>query len=180
MTEILDNAAGLITQVVRSRQYESGRHMRPLGLFLLSGPDSARAIHIARVVAQSVFGDSEAVIRFEMSDYKEKYLICKLVGSPPAIVGYGPPGLLIEPVRLSPQQVILLEMIEEAHTDAQNMLLAIAKQSFLVDNLSRQVNFRGVVILMTTEGGVPPQSVILPDLFDLLDCVIDCGCSPRT
>jgi ATP-dependent Clp protease ATP-binding subunit ClpC len=98
-----------------------------------------------------------------------------LVGSPPGIVGYGPPGLLIESVRLRPRQVILLERIEEAHTDAQNMLLAIAEQGSLFDNFGRQIDFRGTVILMTTAGGVPPQSVILPDLLNLLDGLINCG-----
>jgi ATP-dependent Clp protease ATP-binding subunit ClpC len=175
MVDILENAARLITEVVRRRRSDTGRPMRPLGLFLLTGPDGAAANHIAAVVAESVLGDSGAVLRFEMSQFKEKYLITKLIGPPPAMVGFGPPGLLTEAIRLNPEQVVLLERIEEAHTDAQNMLLAIAEQGSLFDSFGRHVDFRGAVLLMTTAKGIPPQNVILPDLFGLLDGLIECG-----
>ena len=110
-----------------------------------------------------------------MSEYNEKYLITNLIGPPPAMVGYGPPGLLTESVRLNPNRVILLEGIDQAHMDAQRIVLAIAEQGSLFDNLGRQIDFRGTILLMTIGGGVQPQSVILPDLFDLLDGLIDCG-----
>jgi ATP-dependent Clp protease ATP-binding subunit ClpA len=178
MVDILANAVRLIIEVVRQRRSETGRLIRPLGLFLLTGPNDAEAIHIARVVAESAFGDSGAVLRFEMSEYKEKYLITKLIGPPPAMVGFGPPGLLTEMIRLNPDRVILLEGIEQAHMDAQIIVLEIAQRGSLVDNFGRQVDFRETVLLMTIGAGVPSQSVILPDLFDLLDGSIDCR-SPR-
>src|SRR5271165_2574440 len=163
MVDILAKAARLITEVVKRRRSEPERPMRPLGLFLLTGPESTEAIHIARVVAESALGDSEAVLRFEMSEYKEKYLITKLIGPPPAMVGFGPPGLLTETIRLNPERVIFLEGIEQAHLDAQRILLEIAQRGSLFDNYGRQVDFRATILLMTIGGGVPPRSVILPD-----------------
>ena len=175
MLDIVENAARLITEVVQRRRSETGRPMQPLGLFLLTGPDGAAANHIARVVAESALGDSAVVLRFEMSEFKEKYLITKLIGPPPAMVGFGPPGLLTEAIRLNPEHVVLLERIEEAHPDAQRILLEIAQRGSLFDNYGRHVDFRGTVLLMTIAKGVPPQNVILPDLFGLLDGLIECG-----
>ena len=175
MVDILSNAVRQIVEVVQLRRSETATPMRPLGVFLLTGTDGTEAIHIARAVAESAFGNSGPVLRFEMSEYKEKYLITKLIGPPPAMVGYGAPGLLTESVRLRPQQVILLERIEEAHADAQNILVAIAEQGSIVDNFGHHVDFRATILLMTIGAGVRPQSVILSDLFNLLDGLIDCG-----
>jgi ATP-dependent Clp protease ATP-binding subunit ClpC len=175
MVDILANAVRVIIEVVQRRHSETMSPMRPLGLFLLTGADGAGAIHIAQDVAETALGDSGAILRFEMSEYKEKYLITNLIGPPPAMVGYGPPGLLTESVRLNPNCVILLEGIDQAHLDAQWILLEIAKRGSIFDNFGRQVDFRGTILLMTIGAGVTPQSVILPDLFDLLDGLIDCG-----
>jgi ATP-dependent Clp protease ATP-binding subunit ClpC len=175
MVDILENTARLITEVVQRRRSGTGRPTRPLGLFLLTGPDGAAANHIARVVAESVLGDSGVVLRFDMSEFKEKYLITKMIGPPPAMMGFGPPGLLTEAIRLNPEQVVLLERIEEAHTDAQNMVLGIAEQGSLVDSFGRHIDFGRTVLLMTIAKGVRPQNVILPDLFGLLDDLIECG-----
>jgi ATP-dependent Clp protease ATP-binding subunit ClpC len=164
-----------ITEFVRRRRAEPQRPNRPLGLFLLAGPGGAGAIQVARAVAESTFGDSGAILRFDMAEYQEKYQISDLIGPPPGIVGYGAPGLLPESVRLNPDQIILLERIEEAHTDAQRILLDIAERGIVMDNYGRDVDYRSTVLLITTAAGVVPQDVILPELFELLDDVIDCG-----
>jgi ATP-dependent Clp protease ATP-binding subunit ClpA len=91
-----------------------------------------------------------------MAEYQEKYQISYLIGPPPGIVGYGPPGLLPESVRLNPDQVILLERIEEAHTDAQRILLDLAERGIVMDNYGRDVDYRSTVLLTTTAAGVVP------------------------
>jgi hypothetical protein len=110
-----------------------------------------------------------------MAGYKERHQVGLLVGPPPAMVGYGPPGHLPEPVRLRPDQVVLLERIEQAHADAQNLLLHIAERGPFIDNHGRDVDFRKTTILLTTDAGVAPREVIRPELFVLLDDVIDFG-----
>jgi ATP-dependent Clp protease ATP-binding subunit ClpC len=175
MVDILANAVQHIVEVVQLRRSETASPMRPVAFFLLTGADGAEAIYIARAVAESAFENSGAVLWLEMSGYKERYLITTLIGPPPAMVGYGPPGVLTESVRLNPNRVILLEGIDQAHIDAQVILLEIAQRGALFDNFGRQIDFRGTILLMTIGAGVRPQSVILPDLLDLLDGLVDCG-----
>jgi ATP-dependent Clp protease ATP-binding subunit ClpA len=168
-----DDAIRRIAGVVRRRRAGPRRPNRPLGRFLPIGPAEGVAIPIARRVAEALYGDPDALLRFDTAGYKDGRRIGLLVGPPPDFLGYGPPGLLIEPVRLRPEQVVLLDRIEKAHADAQNMLLQIAEEGSLCDNYGRHVDFRGTIVLVTTSAGVPTQGVIRPELFGLLDDVID-------
>ncbi len=171
----VDEAIRRIDEIVRRRLAGPERPLQPLGFFLLAGPTEGEAIRVAEGVAESLYGEPTALLRFDMAEYREKRQIGLLVGAPPGIVGYGPPGHLPEPVRFHPEQVVLLERIERAHADAQNVLLSIAEQAQFIDNFGREVSFRKALILLTTEAGVVPREVIRPDLFILLDDVIDFG-----
>ena len=170
-----DEAIRRIDEIVRRRLAGAERPLQPLGFFLLAGPTEGEAIRVARGVAEALYSDPTALLRFDMAEYQEKRQIGLLVGPPPGIVGYGPPGQLPEPVRLRPEQVVLLERIEQAHADAQNVLLNIAEQAPFIDNFGREVSFRKALIMLTTEAGVVPREVIRPELFALLDDVIDFG-----
>lgn len=173
MRDLNSEAIERIGQIVRDRRAQSVRSSHPLGLFLLVGPDEADARFIARTIAESEFGGPDALLRLDMREYKEKHELWLLVGSPPGIIGYGPPGVLIEAVRLRPDQVILFEWIERAHTDAQNLSLQIAEEASLCDSRGRHVDFRSTIILLMTKAGVLPRQVLRSELLGLFDGVFD-------
>ncbi len=173
MDDLTEAAARRISEVVLRRRAEPRRPSRPLGLFLLAGAGETVAAIVARAVAESVLGDSRAILRFDMAEYGEKCRITDLVGPPPGIVGYGPPGLLTEPIRLDPDRVVLLERIDRAHPDAQNMLHQIAEEGSLVEARGRIVDFGRAVLLLTTGAGVCVERVLKPELLGLLDGVIN-------
>lgn len=127
---------------------------RPLGSFLFVGPTGAGKTHLAKMLAHELFGDESAIVQIDMSEYMEKFSVSRLVGAPPGYVGYEDGGQLTERVRRKPYCVVLLDEIEKAHPDAQNLLLQVLEEGRLTDSLGRVVSFRNALILMTSNLGV--------------------------
>ena len=126
---------------------------RPIGSFIFLGPTGVGKTELARSLAEAIFGDEDAMIRLDMSEYMEKHTTARLIGAPPGYVGYEEGGQLTEKVRRKPYSVILLDEIEKAHPDVFNILLQILEDGRLTDGKGRTVNFRNAVIIMTSNVG---------------------------
>jgi len=126
---------------------------RPIGSFIFLGPTGVGKTELARSLADAIFGDENAMIRLDMSEYMEKHTSARLIGAPPGYVGYEEGGQLTEKVRRKPYSVILLDEIEKAHPDVFNVLLQILEDGRLTDGKGRTVNFRNAVVIMTSNVG---------------------------
>ena len=126
---------------------------RPVGSFIFLGPTGVGKTELCKALAQAMFGDENAMIRFDMSEFMEKHTVSKLIGSPPGYIGYDEGGQLTEMVRRKPYSVLLFDEIEKAHPDVFNMLLQILDEGRLTDSQGRHVNFRNTVIIMTSNVG---------------------------
>lgn len=126
---------------------------KPIGSFIFLGPTGVGKTELSKAIAQSLFGDESAIIRFDMSEYMEKHTASKLIGSPPGYVGYDEGGQLTEQVRRKPYSVILFDEIEKAHPDIFNMLLQILDDGILTDSQGVKVNFKNTIIIMTSNVG---------------------------
>jgi ATP-dependent Clp protease ATP-binding subunit ClpC len=126
---------------------------KPVGSFIFVGPTGAGKTYLAKALAEALFGEEEAMIRIDMSEYMEKHSVSRLVGSPPGYVGYDEGGQLTEAVRRKPYAVILFDEIEKAHPDVFNMLLQILDDGRLTDSRGRTVDFKNTVIIMTSNVG---------------------------
>lgn len=127
---------------------------KPIGSFIFLGPTGVGKTELARLLAEYVFGDAEALLRFDMSEYMDKFNVSRLVGAPPGYVGYEEGGQLTEKVRRKPYSVILFDEIEKAHPDIYNILLQVLDAGQLTDSLGRKVNFKNTLILFTSNIGV--------------------------
>lgn len=126
---------------------------RPIGSFIFLGPTGVGKTELCKALAASMFGDENAMLRLDMSEYMEKHTVAKLIGSPPGYVGYDEGGQLTERVRRKPYSVILFDEIEKAHPDVFNMLLQVLEDGRLTDSQGRTVNFKNTVIIMTSNVG---------------------------
>ena len=126
---------------------------RPIGSFLFLGPTGVGKTELSKALAESLFGDENAMIRLDMSEYMEPHSVAKLIGSPPGYVGFDEGGQLTEKIRRKPYSVILFDEIEKAHPDVMNMLLQILEDGRLTDSQGRTVNFKNSVIIMTSNIG---------------------------
>jgi len=131
---------------------------KPIGSFIFLGPTGVGKTFLAKVIAEHVFGDSEALIRVDMSEYMEKFSMTKLIGAPPGYVGYGEGGKLTEQVRRRPYSVVLLDEIEKAHPDIFNILLQILDEGYVSDSNDRKIDFKNTIIIMTSNIGVKELS----------------------
>lgn len=135
---------------------------RPIGSFLFLGPTGVGKTELARSLAEAIFGDESAMIRFDMSEYMEKHTVSRMLGAPPGYIGYDEGGLLTDAVRRKPYAVILLDEIEKAHPDIFNILLQVLEDGRLTDSQGRTVDFKNTVIIMTSNAGafkLQPQKV---------------------
>ena len=130
---------------------------RPTGSFIFLGPSGVGKTELARTLAEFLFGDEDAMIQVDMSEYMEKHSVSRLVGSPPGYIGYDEGGQLTEAVRRKPYSVLLLDEIEKAHPDVFNILLQILEEGKLTDAQGRRVDFRNTIVIMTSNIGAAPD-----------------------
>lgn len=126
---------------------------RPIGSFIFSGPTGVGKTELCKALAEAVFGDENAMVRIDMSEYMEKYSVSRLVGSPPGYVGYEQGGQLSEKVRRNPYSVVLFDEIEKAHPDVFNILLQILEDGILTDSQGRKIDFKNTIIILTSNVG---------------------------
>ena len=148
-----DEAVEAVAKAIRRGRVGLKDPKRPIGSFLFLGPTGVGKTELSKALAQSLFGDENAMIRLDMSEYMEPHSVSKLIGSPPGYVGFDEGGQLTEKIRRKPYSVILFDEIEKAHPDVMNMLLQILEDGRLTDNQGRTVNFKNTVIIMTSNIG---------------------------
>ncbi|MDH5683078.1 MAG: ATP-dependent Clp protease ATP-binding subunit [candidate division WOR-3 bacterium] len=145
-----DHAIETIAKAIRRSRAGIKDPRRPIGSFIFLGPTGVGKTELARVLARFMFGDENALVRFDMSEYMEKFNVSRLVGAPPGYVGYEEGGQLTERVRRKQYSVVLFDEIEKAHPDVFNILLQILEDGQVTDSLGRRVNFKNTVIIMTS------------------------------
>src|SRR5665648_189966 len=146
-------AIEVISKAIRRSRAGLKDPKRPTGSFIFLGPSGVGKTELARTLAEFLFGDDEAMIRIDMSEYMEKHSVSRLVGSPPGYIGYDEGGQLTEAVRRKPYSVLLLDEIEKAHPDVFNILLQILEDGRLTDSQGRTVDFRNAIVIMTSNIG---------------------------
>ncbi|MBN2464624.1 ATP-dependent Clp protease ATP-binding subunit [candidate division WOR-3 bacterium] len=145
-----DNAITMIAKAIRRSRAGVKDPRRPIGSFIFLGPTGVGKTELARVLARFMFGDEDALIRFDMSEYMEKFNVSRLVGAPPGYVGYEEGGQLTEKVRRKQYAVVLFDEIEKAHPDVFNILLQLLDDGQVTDSLGRKVSFKNTVVIMTS------------------------------
>jgi ATP-dependent Clp protease ATP-binding subunit ClpC len=148
-----ENAISAVSRAIRRSRAGLHDARRPIGSFIFLGPTGVGKTELARVLADFLFEDREALIRLDMSEYIEKFNVSRLVGAPPGYVGYQEGGQLTEKVRRKPYSVVLFDEIEKAHPDVFNILLQIMDEGQLTDSFGRKVDFRNTVVIMTSNIG---------------------------
>lgn len=155
-----DEAISAVAKAVRRGRVGLKDPSRPVGSFLFLGPTGVGKTEISKALAEEVFGQEDAMIRVDMSEYMEKHSVSKMIGSPPGYVGYEEGGQLSEKVRRHPYSVILFDEIEKAHPDVFNILLQVLDDGHITDAQGRKVDFKNTIIIMTSNAGA--QSIIEP------------------
>lgn len=148
-----DEAVSAVARAIRRGRVGLSDPRRPMGSFIFLGPTGVGKTELCRALAEAVYGDRDALIRLDMSEYMEKHAVSKLIGSPPGYVGYGEGGQLTERVRRRPWSVVLFDEIEKAHEDVYNLLLQIMEDGRLTDSAGRRADFRSTIVVMTSNIG---------------------------
>ena len=148
-----DEAIQVIAAAIRRSRTGLSSPRRPLGSFVFLGPTGVGKTLVAKTLAEFLFGNEDALVRIDMSDFMEKHNVSRLVGAPPGYVGYEEGGMLTERIRRRPYSVILLDEIEKAHPDVFNLLLQVLEEGQLQDQLGHTVSFRNTVLIMTSNAG---------------------------
>jgi ATP-dependent Clp protease ATP-binding subunit ClpC len=148
-----DEAVKAVSRAIRRGRVGLKDPKRPIGSFIFLGPTGVGKTELSKALAEAMFGDENAMVRIDMSEYMEKFAVSRLVGSPPGYVGYEEGGQLTEKVRRKPYSVLLFDEIEKAHPDVFNILLQILDDGRLTDSQGRAVDFRNTVIIMTSNIG---------------------------
>jgi len=147
-----------ISEAVRRSRAGLKDPKRPIGSFIFAGPTGVGKTLLAKALAEFMFGDADALLQIDMSEYMEKHNVSRLIGAPPGYVGYEEGGQLTEKIRRRPYAVVLLDEIEKAHPDVYNMLLQIMEEGRLTDSFGRNVDFKNTIIIMTTNAGAEVTS----------------------
>ena len=155
-----EEAVSAVAKAVRRGRVGLKDPKRPIGSFLFLGPTGVGKTEITKALADAMFGDEQAMIRVDMSEYMEKHSVSKMIGSPPGYVGYDEGGQLSEKVRRNPYSVILFDEIEKAHPDVFNILLQVLDDGHITDAQGRKVDFKNTIIIMTSNAGA--QAIISP------------------
>ena len=148
-----DEAVTAISKALRRSRADLKDPRRPIGSFVFLGPTGVGKTFLARTLAEFMFGDADALIQIDMSEYMEKFTASRLIGSPPGYIGYEEGGQLSEAVRRRPYSVVLFDEIEKAHPDVMHLLLQILEEGKITDSLGRKIDFRNTVIIMTSNVG---------------------------
>jgi ATP-dependent Clp protease ATP-binding subunit ClpC len=148
-----NEAVVAISKALRRSRADLKDPRRPIGSFLFLGPTGVGKTYLARNLAEFMFGDPDALIQIDMSEYMEKFTASRLIGSPPGYVGYEEGGQLSEAVRRRPYSVVLFDEVEKAHPDVMNLLLQILEEGTVTDSLGRKIDFRNTIIIMTSNVG---------------------------
>jgi ATP-dependent Clp protease ATP-binding subunit ClpC len=148
-----DEAVSAVAKAIRRARAGLKDPNRPIGSFVFLGPTGVGKTELTKALAQAMFGDENAMIRLDMSEYMEKHTVSKLIGSPPGYVGYEEGGQLTQAVRTRPYSVILLDEIEKAHPDVFNVLLQVLEDGRLTDSKGRTVDFKNTIVIMTSNIG---------------------------
>ena len=148
-----DEAVSAVAKAVRRGRVGLKDPKRPIGSFLFLGPTGVGKTELSKALAEALFGNEEAMIRVDMSEYMEKHSVAKMIGSPPGYVGHDDGGQLSEQVRRRPYSVVLFDEIEKAHPDVFNILLQVLDDGHITDSQGRKVDFRNTVIIMTSNAG---------------------------
>lgn len=148
-----DNAVNKISKAILRNRIGLKDPNRPIGTFIFLGPTGVGKTQLAKELAETIFGDRDALIRIDMSEYGEKFNSTKLIGAPPGYVGHEDGGQLTEKVRRKPYSVVLFDEIEKAHPDIFNSLLQILDEGFITDSLGRKINFKNCLIILTSNIG---------------------------
>lgn len=148
-----ENAVKAVAKVVRRSRSGLKDPRRPTGCFVFAGPTGVGKTLLAKALAEYLFGDEDALVHIDMSEYSEKHNVSRLIGAPPGYVGYEEGGQLTEKIRRRPYSVVLLDEIEKAHPEIFNTLLQVMEEGRLTDSFGRKVDFRNVVMIMTTNAG---------------------------
>ncbi|MBN2541948.1 ATP-dependent Clp protease ATP-binding subunit [bacterium] len=155
-----EEAIRVLSQTIRRSKAGISNPRKPIGTFLFLGPTGVGKTEMARVLTRYLFGNEDALVKIDMSEYMEKFSTSRLIGAPPGYVGYEEGGQLTEPVRRHPYSIVLFDEIEKAHPEVYNLLLQILEDGVLTDSFGRKVNFRNTIVIMTSNIGTKQSQAV--------------------
>ncbi len=167
-----DDAVLKVTRSIKRNRLGIKDQDKPIGSFIFLGPTGVGKTYLSKLLAEHIFGDTEAMVRMDMSEYMEKHSVSRLIGPPPGYVGYEEGGQLTEKVRRKPYSVVLFDEIEKAHPDVFNLLLQLLDEGTLTDGLGRKVNFKNTLIILTSNVGVTELNSFGKDMGFKTDAAI--------